>query len=291
MRDSSQQEKVAKEFYRVFAHEGLTSRSIAAFHHVIRRYYREHGRAFPWRETTDPYHILVSEIMLQQTQTSRVIKKYGKFIAEFPDFISLARAPLRNVLQAWQGLGYNRRVLALHKIAQTVMSSFNGELPSSPNVLVKLPGIGHYTASAIGALAFNQPTIFIETNIRAVFLHFFFCDKSRITDRAILPLVKATLDKGNPREWYYGLFDYGAMLKRIENLATKSAHYRKQSPFKGSNRELRSQIVRLLLSQPHVSEAKLAHYLSQSQPRVKQSLEQLEREGMITIFQGMVRIK
>lgn len=273
-----QQEKLAPECIRVFRE-------------TIWCYYHEHGRTFPWRETSDPYHIVVSEIMLQQTQTSRVTPKYQEFITAFPDFRSLARAPLRKVLQVWQGLGYNRRALALHKIAQTVVFSFHGELPSSPEVLIKLPGIGRYTASAIAALAFNQPTAFIETNIRTVFLHFFFPNESEITDREILPLVEATLDKNKPREWYYGLFDYGAMLKRTEILTTKSSHYRKQSPFKGSNRELRSQIVRLLLAYPHVSEAKLAQYLEQSPLRIKQNLKQLEKEGLLTISHGTVSIK
>ncbi|UCG84215.1 MAG: A/G-specific adenine glycosylase, partial [Dehalococcoidia bacterium] len=156
--------------------DGLSSLTAPIFQQLIWDYYKDHGRLFPWRQTDDPYHILVSEIMLQQTQTSRVLKKYESFISTFPDFQTLAESPLINVLKAWQGLGYNRRAVALHKIAQIVVADCEGELPSSEKVLVKLPGIGPYTASAIKAIAFNQPAVLIETNIRTVYIFFFFPD-------------------------------------------------------------------------------------------------------------------
>jgi A/G-specific adenine glycosylase len=254
---------------------------IKQFQRTIYAYYHKNKRYFPWRNTTDPYHILVSEIMLQQTQTSRVVSKYEEFTREFPDFSSLAHSDLRKVLQLWQGLGYNRRAIALHKIAQIVVHNLNGELPKTPEILDNLPGIGPYTASAIVAIAYNQPAVFIETNIRAVYLHFFFLDQEQVRDSQILDKINQTLDQSNPRKWYYALFDYGAMLKGKEKLASKSVHYRKQSPFKGSNREVRSKIVRLALSLPVVSEHEISDTLNLPPATVKENLVQLQKEGFI----------
>lgn len=274
----------------LFEKEGLTSRTIAAFQQVVYEHYFRHGRTFPWRETSDPYRILVSEVMLQQTQTSRVIGKYEDFVSAFPDFPSLARAPLRDVLQVWQGLGYNRRAIALHRVAQTVVSTFGGQLPSSPAVLIQLPGIGRYTAFAVAALAFNEPTVVVDTNIRAVFFHVFFRSQDRVTDREVEPLVEATLDRASPREWYCALFDFGAMLKREKDSITRSAHYRKQSPFKGSNRELRSQIIRLLLAYPRVSEEEIVGRLNEDAARIRVNLDRLQAEGFVIVERGMVSI-
>jgi A/G-specific adenine glycosylase len=280
-----------EQFYLLYQQEGIAATIIRKFQSIIYTYYRQHGRTFPWRQTVNPYHILVSEIMLQQTQTSRVLKKYEEFISSFPDFESLAAAPMQQVLTAWQGMGYNRRAIALQETARTVLSSFNGQLPSSPDILITLPGIGPYTASAIPVFAFNQPHAFIETNVRTVYLHFFFSNRSRVNDKEIMPLVEATLDRTNPRKWYFALFDYGAMLKSAENPDRKSAHYRKQSPFKGSNREIRGQIIKLLLSDSITTEKELVGHFKQNPARVKRNLYQLHKEGFLTIADGDIRIK
>jgi A/G-specific adenine glycosylase len=264
----------------------MSAENICQFRGIIYAYYRKHGRSFPWRQTSNPYHILVSEIMLQQTQTSRIVQKYPGFISEFPDFDSLAAAPLSAILKAWQGLGYNRRALALQKTSQTVMNSFGGMLPSSPEILVTLPGIGKYTAAAIAVFAFNRPEVFIETNIRTVFTHFFFQDSNTVADKQIEPLVNTVLDRENPCQWYYALFDYGVMLKKTGNLARKSAHYRKQSPFKGSNREIRSQVVRLLLDNSPLSEVEIIKQLNWAPERVTNNLRQLQTEGLIGIAES-----
>jgi A/G-specific adenine glycosylase len=229
--------------------------------------------------------------MLQQTQTSRVLKKYDEFITAFPDFESLVAAPLQQVLRVWQGIGYNRRALALREAARIILSSFNGRLPSSPDMLITLPGIGPYTASAIPVFAFNQPHAFIETNIRTVYLHFFFSERNEVNDKEILPIIEATLDRANPREWYYALFDYGAFLKSVENLDKKSAHYRKQSAFKGSDREIRGQIIKFLLSDSTTTEKEIVRQLKQDTKRVKRNLDRLQKEGFLTISDGDVRIK
>ena len=192
----------------------ITERTVSLFKDTICEYYLAQGRSFPWRSTTDPYHILVSEIMLQQTQTFRVMGKYEAFIDAFPDFAALAHAELSAILSLWQGLGYNRRALSLKKIAEIVMHNFGNELPACREALMGMPGIGNATAGALLAFAFNRPVPFIETNIRRVFIHFFFNYREGITDSEIMPLVEQTLDREAPRQWYYALMDYGNMLAK-----------------------------------------------------------------------------
>ena len=179
----------------------ITPAAALRFRRRLYRFFHDQGRQLPWRATTDPYHILVSEIMLQQTQVERVALKYDPFLQAFPDVWSLARAPLRDIMAAWQGLGYNRRALALQRIARRLTVDFDGRLPDSVDTLCTFPGIGEATAGALAAFAFNQPVVFIETNIRRVFIHCFFPGQSRVRDREILPLVDQTLDRLQPRPW------------------------------------------------------------------------------------------
>lgn len=260
----------------------LTKAGAKTFQKEIYRYFREHGRVLPWRISHNPYHILVSEIMLQQTQVQRVLGKYELFLKKFPDFHSLALAPLRTILEEWNGLGYNRRAIALKNIAQIVVQEYCGILPCSVETLTTLPGIGKATAAAIAAFAFQKPTVFIETNIRRVFIHRFFSDRINIRDAEILPLVEKTLDISNPREWYYALMDYGVMLKDIcENPNRKSAHYKKQSPFQGSGRQIRGRILRALTFQSPVSENEILQQLQLSPEKLNAALSQLLKEGFI----------
>ena len=179
----------------------------ALFQQFIWNFYTHNKRDFVWRSSPDAYRVVVSEIMLQQTQTYRVQPKFDQFIDTFPNFNSLAQATLAQVLAAWQGLGYNRRGKFLHQIALKVIHEFGGTLPHDPLVLQTFPGIGKATASSIAAFAFNKPTIFIETNIRTVFIHSFFQDRDDVHDNELLPFITATVDQYNPREWYYALFD------------------------------------------------------------------------------------
>jgi len=260
----------------------ITPVSLRTFQKIIYSFYRKHGRTFPWRITRNPYHILVSEIMLQQTQTERVTEKYEQFLTHFPDFPSLARAPLREVLCVWQGLGYNRRAIALKNIAHTVVAEFHGNLPSSPEGLITLPGIGRATACAICAFAFNKPVVFLETNIRRVFIHHFFQGLNGIKDSEILPLVEKTLNTSNPRTWYFALMDYGAMLKKQwPNPNRKSAHYQKQSPFEGSDRQIRGMILRALTVEVSLSEREIVRRLGIEPERVRRNLIRLQREGFL----------
>jgi A/G-specific adenine glycosylase len=269
----------------------LTPEAIHVFRTTIYAYYEHHGRQLPWRETDDPYCILVSEIMLQQTQVLRVLEKYEEFIRTFPDFTTLAHASVQEILKVWQGLGYNRRALALKKTAEVVVSHYSGVLPAEPAELRKLPGIGPYTAAAIAAFAFNRPVMFIETNIRTVFIYCFFHDQTAVKDREILPLIEQTLDTSNPRRWYYALMDYGAMLKQqYHNPNRRSAQYQKQTPFKGSNRELRGMILRALTAHTRISEAELVAKLNADSEHVSFALKQLVAEGFITKDEHGVRI-
>jgi A/G-specific adenine glycosylase len=257
-------------------------KSIDKFKQTIYQYYADHRREMPWRVSRDPYHILVSEIMLQQTQVGRVLTKYEQFILTFPDFDSVNKAPLQEILKVWQGLGYNRRAIALHKICRLVVTEYCGVLPNSVETLQRFPGIGPATAGAICAFAFNQPTVFIETNIRRVFIHFFFPNKNGVKDKEILPLVEGTLDTRSPRTWYHALMDYGAMLKNEEhNPNRRSAHYNRQPPFRGSNREIRGLILRTLIEHPSVAEGELLRAVGKSPERVRPIITQLTKEGFI----------
>ncbi len=226
--------------------------SAKRFRAIIWRYYRIHGRAMPWRRTRDPYRILVSEVMLQQTQVARVMKFYPGFIKKFPGYRALAKASVRDVLRAWAGLGYHRRALALRELARTVVQEHGGVLPRERAALEAFPGIGEATAGSLRAFIWNEPEIFIETNIRRVFIHFFFPGRGRVSDRAIARRIAETLPpaRRDTREWYWALMDYGAMLgrsKEVRNPNRRSAEYRTPAPFKGSRRELRGHILREVL--------------------------------------------
>ncbi len=236
----------------------------------------------PWRSTTDPYAILVSEIMLQQTQVDRVLIKFPAFISVFPDFTSLAAAPLPDVLSVWQGLGYNRRALALRNCAEIVMSQYGGVLPADPGILSGFPGIGHATASSICAFAFNMPVVFIETNIRRVFIHYFFPGDGMVSDSEILPLVEQALHRENPRVWYWALMDLGTVLtKTMSNPNRRSRHYARQSAFEGSDRQVRGMMIRLLLANGEMTEDEIAGNCSADKERVLKILAGLERDGFI----------
>ncbi|MFO8017602.1 MAG: A/G-specific adenine glycosylase [Promethearchaeia archaeon] len=231
-------------------------------------------------------------MMLQQTQTSRVSEKFLAFIELFPSFKDLANAPLSDVLCAWQGLGYNRRAKALKKIAERVFKKHNGELPFDYETLKSFPHIGKATASSIRAFAFNIPNAFIETNIRRVYLYFFFPGKRNIKDEDIYPIVEATLDEKNPRKWYYALMDYGVMLKKkFPNLNKRSAKYRKQKSFKGSNREIRGKLLKFFLKEPKATLSQLTRKLGTKKSRLEQILEDLLNEGFIVKTDDGFQIK
>jgi A/G-specific adenine glycosylase len=221
---------------------------VAEFRELVWDKARQLYRDMPWRDEPTFYHVLVSELMLQQTQVSRVIIKYTEFIKEFPTIQVLADASLADVLRVWTGLGYNRRAKYLHLAAKQVVE--RGE-PTTFEGLVALPGVGKNTAGAIMNYVYNSATPFVETNIRTVYFHHFFVGATTVSDKELLELVAATIDPEHPREFCWALMDYGAELKAagLARLST-SKHYKKQPPLAGSLREVRGQIVRLLASGP-----------------------------------------
>lgn len=260
----------------------LDTETVRSFQKGVYAHHRANPRPMPWRETRDPYRILVSEVMLQQTQVERVRAKYAEFLAAFPTVADLAAAPLPDLLRVWQGLGYNRRAISLKRCAEEIVGRFDGSFPTDITALLSLPGIGPYTARAVAAFAFDRAEPFIETNIRTVFIHFFFHGREQVTDRELMPLVAATLDTSNPREWYYALMDYGVLLKqRHPNPSRRSAHHSRQSRFEGSNRQLRSRLLRAIMGQPGLTPGGLAELLGKELAVVVKNLEALQREGFI----------
>ena len=210
-------------------------------------------------------------------------RKYAEFLKKLPNFAALSRARTQDVFRAWQGLGYNRRALFLSRLAKEVTRDFGGHLPRERDALLRLPGVGSSTAGAIAAFAFGKAEPFIETNIRRTYIHFFFPRRRGISDAKLMPLIEATLDCRDPRRWYYALMDYGAMLgvKAKENPNRRSSHYKKQAPFRGSNRELRGKILRLLVSKKAATESQIRKVLGNSSGDVSRALRGLLVEGFI----------
>ena len=272
--------------------ESIHTPNYADFQQAMLAYYAAHGRSFPWRTTNDPYAILVSEFMLQQTQTERVVEKYNRWLEVFPTIHDLAAASLVQVLEQWVGLGYNRRARFLHQCAQTIVNRYGGVVPDTPETLATLSGIGPYTAAAISTFAYNKPNAFIETNIRAVFIFFFFKDRVDIRDKEIFPHIEASLYTENPRLWYYALMDYGAELKKkTVNPNRKSRHYTKQSKFEGSVRQARGAVIRTL-TERKTQEYKALYANTQMEKLLfDKALEGLIREGFVAEEDGCYSIK
>lgn len=232
----------------------LAGCELSAFRATVLDRGRELYRDLPWRRTRDPYAVWVSEVMLQQTQTSRVDGRWQRWLERFPTPSALAAADPADVLDEWQGLGYNRRALALRRAAQAVVE-LGGELPREAAALTALPGVGPATAGGIRAFAFDLPAVYLETNVRSVLLHELFPGEEGVRDRDLVPILRATCPRGSddpaddPRTWYYALLDYGAYLKRVgPNPGRRSRAHARQSRFEGSHRQLRAELLRVLLA-------------------------------------------
>lgn len=268
---------------------------INRFRQSVWECYRQHGRhELPWRRALpsgglDPYAVLVSEVMLQQTQVPRVVPKFESFMLAFPNAEALAAASLGDVLRAWSGLGYNRRAKFLWLAAQTIVSGHAGRLPGAYRELIALPGVGPNTAGAILAYAFNQPAVFIETNIRTVFIQHFFDGQAQVRDADILALSERALaGADNPRVWYWALMDYGTYLKQtVGNAARASAGYGRQSKFEGSRRQVRGRILRELARTPETEYA-LAGAIGD--PRLGDVLADLLHEGLVEYDGGSYKL-
>lgn len=268
--------------------DNMTEDGKRIFLETLWDFYAQSGRDLPWRRpepdgSFDPYKIMVSELMLQQTQVPRVTPKYRDFLQRFPTAAALAQADLGDVLRAWQGLGYNRRAKFLHEAARLV-DKLN-YFPDTLEGLVKLPGIGVNTAGAILAYAYNRPAVFIETNVRTVYIHHFFADATDIPDKAVRELLEQTLDREAPREFYWALMDYGSHLKAtVGNPNMASRHYTKQSKFDGSRRQVRGQIIRMLGAGSRTL-PQLREIVADS--RLESVLQDLIAEGMVRTKDGV----
>jgi A/G-specific adenine glycosylase len=265
----------------------MTPGQIRKFQKEVLDYYATHKRPMAWRDIADPYRIFISEMMLQQTQVERVKIKYAEFIQKFPTLQSVAKAEKFEILKMWQGLGYNRRALFIKRACEEIVSTYGGTFPKDFIELQKLPGIGPSTTGALCAFAYNQPVYFIETNVRAVLLHFFFSDRDKVSDKElIVVLKKVTPVKTSPRDWYYALYDYGTHLKKTlgKNKITlhkKSSHYTKQSKFEGSFRQKRANVLKLKLGDPDISDTNIIHKLKITEEELGEVLASLTKDGMI----------
>lgn len=293
--------------------KSLRKLSVASFQKKIWEEGARLYRDLPWRRTANPYHVFVSEVMLQQTQVVRVEKHWSMWIERFPVLDALAEAPLADVLATWQGMGYNRRAIALQKAAQMVISEYEGRFPQTKEELIRLPGVGAATAAGLRAFAFNLPSLYLETNVRTVFLHEFFPDVIGVPDAELLPLLAKTCpgysadgascqttvrnDSKGPRAWYYALLDYGAYLKRtVPNPSRRSKSHTKQSAYEGSRRQKRAELIRLLLAAQELDLDELTEALSSHEqkegrpgvdaPLVQSILEDLAGEGFCASDDG-----
>jgi len=256
--------------------------SCKEFKIIVSKFYENHKRHFSWRDTDSPYYIFISEVMLQQTQTLRVEQRFDLFVKALPDFESLSDAPFSFVLALWKGLGYNRRAKYLQESAQRVVNDYKGKLPVDPEVLQTFLGIGPNTACSISVFAFNKSHVFIETNIRTVFLHHFFPEEENVSDKQLFPLIEKTLDKRDPRQWYYALMDYGVHLKKLHNNPSRrSKHHVTQSKFEGSNRQIRGQILEQLLRHGSLAHEGFYDLLMFDPQRIDAMLQQLAEEKLI----------
>lgn len=274
---------------------------IAAFEDKVRAEGRKRYRTLPWRHIDDPYAVLVSEVMLQQTQVKRVLNYWERFLGRFPTIDALAAADTGAVLESWQGLGYNRRALMLKRCAEQCSADCAGTLPRAYDALLSLPGIGPATAAGVRAFAWNEPGVYLETNVRSVFLYEWFADaEDPVSDRQLIPLVEETCPADNPRDWYYALLDYGAYLKsQVANPSRRSAHHTRQSTFEGSRRQKRAEFVRIVLENPGIMHDDLLAQLNavetaEGRPEVDSELADsiladLLSEGFFTEHDGAYR--
>jgi A/G-specific adenine glycosylase len=262
------------------------------FRKTIYENYEKAGRVFPWRTNVSPWGVLVSEFMLQQTQTERVIPYWERWMERWPTPQSLAETTMTEALREWNGLGYNRRGRFLKDCAGMITKNHGGQVPETPEELLVLPGIGPYASGAIACFAYNYPAVFIETNIRAVALHFFFNDQKDVKDREIFPILKAVLDRENPRKWYWALMDYGVALKKLTvNPNRRSAHYTRQSRFEGSFRQMRGAVIKTLVSRGPGKASELRRRTGIGTEDMYKVLDFLEKDSMVAEKNGVYMIK
>jgi len=291
-------------------------------------WYRLHGRAhLPWRQTRDPYRIVVSEFMLQQTQVERVLPLFEAFVAAFPDFAALAAADAGDAVRLWRGLGYNSRALRLHALARAVVERHGGVLPSDRAALLALPGIGPYTAAAVRAFAFELDDVALDTNVRRIAHRTAFgIEHPRLASDAQLDeRLRAALIPGRAHDWNSALMDVGATIctarapkcmlcplragcvaapvdaVRLAARARKTSRRSPQEaiPFERSTRYLRGRIVDVLRDVPrgtalHIDEliASLGAIVPADRlSEIPSVAEALERDGIVECHDRAIRLR
>lgn len=276
---------------------GVSADVMASFVGRIRKEGLSLYRDLPWRNTRDPYAIWISEVMLQQTQVARVLSRWERFMSRFPSVDALAAASTSDVVEEWQGMGYNRRALALKRAADICSAEYGGSLPAGVDALRTLPGIGEATAAGITAFSADAPCVYIETNVRAVFIHEFFPESDRVTDKELRPLVEQACPHEDVRGWYYALLDVGAHLKKTHaNPSRKAAAYTRQSAFEGSRRQKRAWVLREVMACPGISTAEIHRRLNEAERQAGRDqvpekdldaiLKALSQEGFFSFADG-----
>jgi A/G-specific adenine glycosylase len=260
---------------------------IDAFRRKVWLFYKRHGQRFPFRRTPDPYRIAVSEFMLQQTQIARVLPKYDAWITRWPNWEALAGASPRELLAAWSGLGYNRRALHLGNLARAVVDQYGGQLPTDPEILETLPGVGRYTARAVIIFAFNKPLVAIDTNIRRVIMHEFHLPPAT-SDDDLERLARRLVPKRRSRDWHNALMDYARMT--LPRRAASLRAEKRPSAFEGSSRQLRGRIVKRLLRIHRMTLEHLAAELDRAEDEVRQAALALQKDGLVRVGRRFVTL-
>jgi A/G-specific adenine glycosylase len=256
----------------------ISQARLQRFQQRVITFYKEQGRVLPWRQTIDPYKILVSEVMLQQTQVSRVIPFYEKWIETWPTVQSLANASRPEVLRAWMGLGYNRRAMNLHRAAGIIQGRFAGDVLEAMRHFDEVPGVGRYTAQAVRIFASNENIVTVDTNIRRIFL-VEFALPSDTKERVLWDLAARCLPKERSRDWHNALMDYGALHETARR--TKISPLTRQSRFEGSTRQLRARVLRLLLDAPRTI-GELQPLLRCNKGTLSEVLSRMCKDGILT---------
>jgi len=251
---------------------------IEVFRRKIFDFYGDNRRSFPWRETRDRYAVMVSEIMLQQTQAERVVSKFTAWMDRFPDVAVLASAPLRDVLALWSGLGYNSRGQRLQSSARMVTERFGGVVPAAPAQLKTLPGIGDYTCRSIPVFADNLDVAAVDTNIRRIIIHEFALPEET-SKRSIQIAAEQLLPPGRSRDWHNALMDYGSLF--LTSRATGIRSLTKQSKFRGSKRWYRGRLLKELVASEQLLLEEIGERYSDCPWGIREIIDALVRDGLV----------
>jgi A/G-specific adenine glycosylase len=268
-----------------------SARRTRALQERLLAWYEDNRRDLPWRRTTDPYAVLVSEIMLQQTQVARVTPRFVEWLEAWPTLESLAAAPLADVLVRWQGLGYNNRARRLRECAVAAVAAAPdgrpAELPRSLDGLRALPGIGPYTARAVLVFAHNDDLAAVDANVRRVLTHELGLPGD-LTDTVLQAVADAVLPRGRSRDWHNALMDYGSLV--LTSRATGIASRTRQGAFEGSRRQKRARLLRRLLDAGPQSLSDLSAALGRPLDETADLVERLRRDGLVTETGGIVSV-